>query len=79
MKKILRDCHANNNSHYRWELDNGKVYSVVDFGKFLENIPKEIKEHSFQGWEAIEIKNDTLDCDNMIRSATEEGLLKEIC
>lgn len=54
----------------------GKEYSIVDFGKAMEGHP--YPEGLFDGWEAIEIVKNRLDCDKIFRASSLNDLIEKL-
>ena len=81
MELIKREDENSKDKRFYAYSNGGKKYSVINIGAIMATAPyftNKEKEELFNGWEAMEIKDDELLVDNCFRAKTWEELQKFI-
>lgn len=61
---------------YYYGYFGGKKYSIVDFGKVMQSVSDVVKKSGvFLGWESMEIKDNQLDTESIMRAANRDELI----
>jgi hypothetical protein len=79
MELKLRKDVKNNKAYYSLKIGDGIEYSVVNFGEVMRTAPKQLRGVTFEGWEAMPLKeNGQLNSEIILRFNSKKELLESI-